>query len=196
MKKQYLFFGMLVRKFRTIFFGPSIDKRVSIGKFTYGLTNHSFLLFKSTDKVFVGKYCSFAQGILIIASGEHNYRAVSNFPFYAHYLCHGADKDTFSKGEVYIGNDVWVGARAVILSGVTIGDGAVIAAGSVVTKDVPPYAIVGGVPARLIKYRFSTEIIINLMKIKWWEWNDKVVYKNIDNFYLDINDFLKKFKKP
>lgn len=186
---------VIVRKIIFILRESSIDDRVMIGDYTYGLSSGSFLLFKKSDSVRIGKYCSFAHGVLIIASGEHNYNSVSSFPFYAHYLDCGAEKDTYSKGEIQIGSDVWVGARAIILSGVKIGDGAVIAAGAVVTKDVPPYAIVGGVPAKLIKYRFSPEIIKDLLQIKWWEWSAEVVSKNMDHFYDDIEVFLEKSKK-
>lgn len=171
-----------------------IDARVSVGAYTYGVGSATALLFKETDRVYIGKYCSIAYGVKIMASGEHNYRAVANFPFYAHYLKKGDEKDTFSKGTVVIGNDVWIGARATILSGVTIGDGAVIGAGALVAKDVPPYAIVGGVPAKLIKYRFSPKIINELLEIKWWEWDSEMLTQNIDDFYLDVEEFIKKVK--
>lgn len=92
----------------------------------------------------------------------------------------------------YIGNDVWIGANAVILPGCNIGDGAVVAAGAVVTKDVAPYAIVGGVPAKLIRYRFSTEIIDFMLKIKWWEWSREKIEANIELFY-NPQAFVEKF---
>lgn len=180
----------LVRTMKNLAKEPEIDERISVGDYTYGVNSQTVLLFKDSDRVHVGKYCSFAYDVKVIASGEHNYRAVANFPFYAHYLRQGAEKDTLSKGEVWIGNDVWIGARAIILSGVKVGNGAVIAAGAVVTKDVPPYAIVGGVPARIIKYRFSNEIINALLAIKWWDWDDEAVKNNIDDFYLDVNEFI------
>jgi chloramphenicol O-acetyltransferase type B len=183
---------LLVRKMKSLVREPEIDGRVSVGAHTYGLNAQTVLLFKDSDRVHVGKYCSFAHGVKVIASGEHNYSAVANFPFYAHYLSRGAEKDTFSKGEVWIGNDVWVGASAIILSGVKIGDGAVIAAGAVVTKDVPPYAIVGGVPANIIKYRFSPEIIEKLLEIKWWDWDTEFLKAHIDDLYLNVDEFLRK----
>lgn len=183
---------LLVRTMKNLAKEPEIDERVSVGDYTYGVNPQTVLLFKDSDRVHVGKYCSFAYDVKVIASGEHNYRAVANFPFYAHYLRQGAEKDTLSKGEVWIGNDVWIGARAIILSGIKVGNGAVIAAGAVVTTDVPPYAIVGGVPARIIKYRFSNEIINALLAIKWWDWDDETVRKNIDDFYLDVNEFIDK----
>lgn len=89
-----------------------------------------------------------------------------------------------------IGNDVWIGANAIILQGVTIGDGAIIAAGAVVTKDVPPYAIVGGVPAKVIKYRFSDEVILKLLQIKWWDKPEEWIIQKLEKF-TDVSGFVK-----
>ncbi len=181
-------FGLIEKK-------SLLDKRVSVGEHTYGVNNNTALLFKNNDRVVIGKFCSIAVGVRIVASGEHNYRAVSTFPFYAHYLKKNAEKDTFTKGEVIIGNDVWIGANAIILSGVTIGDGAVIGAGSVVTKNVPPYAIFAGVPAKLIKFRFNQDTIDNLLKIRWWDWDEQFLTANIDTMYENVETFIKKHKK-
>ena len=85
-----------------------------------------------------------------------------------------------NKGDIIIGNDVWIGFEAVILAGVTIGDGAIIGARAVVTKDVPPYTIVGGVPAKPIKKRFDKNIITHLLRMKWWDWPDKKIAQNIE----------------
>ena len=93
---------------------------------------------------------------------------------------------------VNIGNDVWIGANVIILPGVTISDGAIIAAGAVVNKDVKPFEIVGGVPAKTIKYRFDEDIINKLLKIKWWNWSLKEIEDNIEFFY-DIDGFIRKF---
>jgi len=94
-----------------------------------------------------------------------------------------AKEINFTKGRVEIGNDVWVGMHAMILTGVKIGDGAIIAAGSVVTKDVPSYAIVGGVPAKIIKYRFEPEVINKLLEIKWWDLSDEEISNKIEFFW-------------
>ena len=175
-----------------LFASQPTDHRVLIGSHTYGVSLANILLFKASDSVTIGNYSSFARGVLIIASGEHNYKSVSNYPFYAHYLDRGVEIDTFSKGEVVIGSDVWVGANSIILSGVIIGDGAVVAAGSVVVKDVQPYSIVGGVPAKLIKYRFCPETISRFLKIKWWNWSSEDIELFVDDFYLSVDDFLQK----
>jgi len=91
------------------------------------------------------------------------------------------------KGETIIGNDVWIGDSAIILSGVKIGDGACIAAGSVVTKNVEPFAIVGGVPAKVIKYRFSEETRNLLSELQWWNWSNERIRKNKDFFFTNLN---------
>lgn len=125
--------------------------------------------------------CSVAYGVTIVASGEHSYRGVSNFPFAA-VLKGDVDRDTLSKGPVWIGNDVWIGANATILSGVTIGDGAVVAAGRL-TESVPPFAVVGGVPA-VHQDRFPAETIERLLRVGWWDWNPEDIKRNMDMFYL------------
>ncbi|PWB24611.1 hypothetical protein DCO46_11265 [Flavobacterium sp. HTF] len=110
------------------------------------------------------------------------------------HIFNGEHPDIVSKGPIKVGNDVWIGAHSVILSGVTIGDGAIIASNSVINKDVPPYAIVGGSPARIIKYRFDKPTIDNLLKIKWWDWDLKKIKANKELFLTEdlsnLNDFL------
>ncbi|WP_308462078.1 CatB-related O-acetyltransferase [Mesorhizobium sp. INR15] len=99
--------------------------------------------------------------------------------------------DLSSKGPIRIGNDVWIGRRAIILSGVTIGDGAVIGAGAVVSKDVPPYAVVVGNPAALVRYRFNSGQIASLLEIRWWDWEDDLI-KTDPSFFLPIDEFIAK----
>jgi len=182
-------YGRLQRRIRLLLGAPIWDPRVKVGNGTYGVGEKTVLLFREDDRVTIGKYCSIGYGATIIASGEHNYRGVANYPFAA-MLKKDTHRDTFSKGNVCIGNDVWLGANATILSGVTIGDGAVIAAGAVVTKSVPPYAIVGGVPARIIKFRFAPKIISELLRVAWWKWQPQKIEKNIAMFYLPVKTFL------
>ena len=117
--------------------------------------------------------------------GEHAYKGISTYPFATRYL----DKtiDTLSKGDIVINNDVWIGFRSTIMSGVHIGQGAVVAAGAVVTKDVPPYAIVGGVPAKIIKYRFSPEVIEQLLKLDYSKLTDDMIRERIDDLYTSLD---------
>lgn len=148
----------------------SPDSRITVGENTYG--SPAFWLWHESERIQIGRYCSFAGEVAILGGGEHRVDWVTTYPLRVLFDDPLANKDGHpaSKGPTIIGNDVWVGYRVTILSGVKIGDGAVIAAGAVVTKDVPPYAIVGGNPAKLIKYRFSPEIIEALLQIQWWNW--------------------------
>lgn len=122
----------------------------------------------------IGKFCSIGENVRI-GLGKHPLSCQSTYPgFYTNnFDLYGIKKEydcpISEYEEITIGNDVWIGTSAIILDGVNIGDGAVIAAGAVVTKDVPPYAIVAGVPAKIIKYRFSEEKILHLLKEKWWD---------------------------
>ncbi|WP_319804730.1 CatB-related O-acetyltransferase [Entomomonas sp. E2T0] len=115
----------------------------------------------------IGSFCSIAGGVKILLGGNHNVKAMTTFPFYERLPNVTKYKET--KGDVIIGNDVWLATDCLILSGVTIGHGAVIAARAVVTKDVPPYAIVGGNPAKVIRYRFPEDICQALLAHPWWE---------------------------
>ena len=183
------FFARLRRWVRRLLGYSTVDPRVTVGLGTYGVGEKTVLLFRDDDRVDIGKYCSVAFGVTIVASGEHNYCGAANFPLAA-VLKGDVDRDTFSKGPVRVGNDVWIGANATILSGVTIGDGAVVAAGSVVTKSVPPYAIVGGAPAKIIKYRFPIETIERLLRLGWWNWHPEKINQNMSLFYQPVDEFL------
>lgn len=128
----------------------------------------------------VGKYCCIARRVEI-GGNEHNYRAASMMPTYR-VRNKLAGKLAMHQNEeiIHIGNDVWIGAGAVIARkpGLTVGDGAVIGSGAVVTKSVPPYAIVAGVPARVIKYRFPQPVIDKLLRLRWWDWESEKIYEN------------------
>lgn len=135
------------------------------------------------DKLIIGKFCSIACGAkFIFNSANHKLSSISTYPFPIFFEEWGLNvKDITAawdnKGDIVIGNDVWIGYEAVILSGVSIGDGAVIGTHAVVTKDVPPYTIVGGVPAKPIRKRFQREIVDTLLKIKWWDWpKDRIAH--------------------
>lgn len=111
----------------------------------------------------IGSYCSIAEGVRFLLAGEHQLHSISTYPFKVKVF--GEAYEAGSKGDIIVRDDVWIGQSAVICSGVTIGQGAVVAAGAVVTKDVAPYAIVGGNPAKLIRYRFSEELCRQLLRI-------------------------------
>ncbi|WP_303921755.1 CatB-related O-acetyltransferase [Treponema berlinense] len=128
---------------------------IKIGRNSYGVIN--LIDFSLADtKLVIGNYCSIAGGTTFLLGGEHNLNTISTYPFKV--LVFGEEREAGSKGDIVVKDDVWIGQNAIICSGVTIGQGAVIAAGSVVTKNVEPYAIVGGNPARLIRYRFDENL--------------------------------------
>ena len=146
-----------------------------IGPHTYGVPEVYFYL-NNADLV-IGDYCSIAAEVGIFLGGEHHPEWVSTYPFGALWREHDHPGQPKTRGNVVIGNDVWIGRGATIMSGVTIGDGAVIAARALVVKDVPPYAIVGGNPAKLIRYRFDEATIEKLLAIRWWDWPEARVRK-------------------
>ena len=133
------------------------------------------------DRLIIGKFCSIACGAkFLFNSANHKMTSLSTYTFPLFFEEWGLEKENVAqawdqKGDIIIGNDVWIGYEAVILSGVTIGDGAVIGCRAVVTKDVPPYTIVGGVPAKPIRKRFDEETIKELQKIKWWDWPEEKI---------------------
>jgi len=134
------------------------------------------------DKLIIGKFCMIASDVSFIMNGaNHLSQSVSSYPFaiFGHGWEQAMDGKTYpTKGDTIIGNDVWIGYKACIMPGVTIGDGAIIAANATVTKDVPPYAIVGGNPAEVIRKRFNEEQVAKLLKLKWWDWEaEKITAK-------------------
>lgn len=137
---------------------------------------------KDVDKLIIGNYCSIGSGAVFMMAGNqgHNTEWISTFPFYFQANIFKNAKNGFVKaGNTVIGNDVWIGSEAMIMSGITIGDGAIIAARSVVVKDVAPYAVVGGNPAILIKSRFENKEIEQLITMKWWKWKEEKVKENM-----------------
>ena len=143
--------------------------RHDIGEWTYG--EPAVLAWDDETRLRVGRFCAIAKGVVIMLGGDHRVDWVSTYPFADVFAEVAAlEGHPRTRGDVVIGHDVWIGREALIMSGVTIGHGAVIAARSVVTKDVPPYAIVGGNPAALLRYRFDEATITGLLAIRWWDW--------------------------
>lgn len=138
------------------------------------------------DRLIIGKFCSIACGAkFLFNSANHTLSSLSTYPFPLFFEEWDLDKKSVAdawdnKGDIIIGNDVWIGYEAVVLSGVTIGDGAIIGTRAVVTKDVPPYTIVGGVPATPIRKRFSDKTIDMLLQMQWWNWPKNRIAANID----------------
>jgi acetyltransferase-like isoleucine patch superfamily enzyme len=162
------------------------------GKYTYGTPN--VITDQNNAKLYVGKFCSIAGNVKIYLGMNHRTDWITTYPFGHIYTnifntFNGAGHPS-SKGDVIIGNDVWIGNDVTIMSGIKIGNGAVIAANSHVVRDVEPYTVIGGNPAKQIKYRFTKEQIEKLMEIKWWDWDDDKINRyapllcsnNIDDF--------------
>jgi virginiamycin A acetyltransferase len=156
--------------------------KYEVGEYTYGAPIVKDWHQGSTLKI--GDFCSIAENVTILLGGNHPIDWVSSFPFGAIFeefkdRC-SEYPEKMSKGNVIIGNDVWIGLNSTILSGITIGDGAIIAANAVVTKNVEPYTIVGGNPAKILKKRFSDEAISKLLLIQWWNWDIDRIKDNLD----------------
>ncbi len=174
--------------FTTIYDGATLTN-VSIGNFSYVSTNSKL---QNTD---IGKYSCIGPEVVCGLGVHPSRRFISSHPIFYSTLCQS--QITFASSSFFqefkqttIGNDVWIGARAIIADGVTIGDGAIVGAGAVVTKDVSPYAVVGGVPAKVIRYRFSPTDIEYLIRIKWWDKSLQWIREN----YLLFHE-LKKFQE-
>lgn len=140
----------------------------------------------NNDKLIIGKFCSIAcNAKFIFNSANHTLKSLSTYPFPIFPEEWDSTMEITeawdNKGDIVVGNDVWIGYEAVIMSGVHIGDGAIIGTRALVTKDVPPYAIVGGVPARVIRKRFEDSVIDDLIKIKWWDWNTEKISEKLSD---------------
>lgn len=161
------------------------DRFTIIGHKSY---DNQALVYRWSDAPLqIGKYCSISYQVkFILDDGKHGYNQVTNYPFVSNEI----DK----KRGITIGHDVWIGMGATILNGVTIGNGVTIAAGAVVTKDVPDYCVVAGVPATIIKRKCSEEEADAMNKIAWWNWDDQLIDSRIQDFRLPIPEFIAKYQ--
>lgn len=166
---------------------------VEVGNYSYGELN--IVTFDSKSKIKIGSFVSIAQQVSFLLDVEHYTNHISTFPWRVKMLGESIP-ETFSKGDIVIDDDVWIGYGATIMSGVHIAQGAVVAAGAVVVKDVPAYAIVGGIPAKVIKYRFDNDVIKRLVDIKFNIFSKELIAQNIRELYsdLDINNVDKMIK--
>ena len=158
---------------------------INLGDYSYVSGPRTFI-----EDARIGKYCSIARQVIIGVS-SHNYNWVTTSPIITSksYGFIAEDVKEPQKAPPVIGNDVWIGMNTIVMRGVTIGNGAIIAAGSVVTKDIEPYSVVAGVPARHLRYRFSEVQIKELLKIQWWNWDEAKIKENAYLFY-DIDKFI------
>lgn len=167
----------------------------SVGRHTYGLELLEVRRWSEDDgELRIGAFCSIADRCIVLLGGNHRTDWVTTYPFPAFPsewpTAAGISGHPASKGDVTIGNDVWLGSGATIFSGVTIGDGAVVAANATVTRDVPPYTIVAGNPARVVRPRFPPERVEALLRLRWWEWDDATIAARVQLLCSDRVDEL------
>ncbi len=179
--------------------------KTKIGRYNYGPICHNDVLIES-----IGSFCSFVLGSVVVPNHEMQFltthpmiyadqtyegiSAYTNFSDAKWYIEGVQPKDIVKKRKrTKIGNDVWLGRNVIIIDGVNIGNGVIAGAGAVITRDVPDYAVVAGVPAKIIRYRYSPEQIDALNKIKWWDWTDDEIRERYDDFYLPVDEFISKY---
>ena len=173
-----------------------LPAHVTVGKHSYGLHKNMVAGASADAPLTVGTYCSIGPDVLFLCKVDHALHHVSTYPFKTLlWETEQGNQDAITKGPITLGHDVWIGARAIILSGVTIGTGAVIAAGAVVTKDVPPYAIVGGNPGRIIRKRFDDVLIEQLLETRWWEMDEAKLKTLQPELYGQPEDFIKTLQR-
>lgn len=170
--------GLVIRAARARLRHLVASGQLVVGEHTYGLPTVE--ISHPDDRVEIGRYCSIASDVILVPGGRHPLDVVSSFPFKARWGLESVDSFVQREGPIVIGHDVWLATRCMILSGVTVGTGAVVAAGAVVTKDVRAYEIVGGIPAKHIGWRFDSETIQGLLDSEWWELPEEVVLGLID----------------
>ena len=161
----------------------SDNPNVSIGVGTYASSNPVLRTHHKNNKIIIGKFCSLAQNVMIFAGGNHPINYVSTHPLKLFFETDNFQSWSNDCGDDYevteIGNDVWIGEGATILSGISVGSGSIIGAKSVVASSVPPYCIVAGNPAKILRYRFEPNQIEELLCIEWWNWNIQKIKNNL-----------------
>ena len=180
-------------------------KNVTIGFKTYH--NGAYVWgWDKTATLKIGKYCSIANDVnFILDDGSHLFSEITSFPHFNHIydndirtspqLNFFKEQISSKKNSIYVGNDVWIGMHSIILPGVSIGNGVTVMAGAVVSKDIPDYAVVSGIPAKIIKMKHEEMAIAELQKIAWWDWSNEKIESHWEDFYLPIGTFIKKWKK-
>lgn len=173
-----------------------IPANVEVGAGTIVGSDVRFLTWLPTERIVIGRYCSIGPHGVIFAGGNHRTDIASTFAFDHFLLGQPFPSRTYqTTPPTVIGNDVWLGRAATVLGGVRIGDGAVVAAGAVVFSEVPPYAVVAGNPARVMRYRFSQRTVARLLKIGWWNWSEAEIRENMEWLYKPINEFVAHFDR-
>lgn len=167
-----------------------VSKNVKLGRFV-SINGPATRIGAHINRIEIGSYTSIASNV-VIQEYYHRYNRLSSYYISQNILNEGVDNDIYSKGKIIIEEDVWIGSNCTILSGVKIGRGSIIGAGSVVTRDVPRYSIVAGNPARVIKKRFNNEIINLLEASKWWNWPKEMIIKNKEIFLIEDDKLLEK----
>lgn len=166
-----------------------VSSNINVGDFTYGIP--LVLMDNNETSLFIGKFCSIAHGVSIFLGGNHRSDWNTTYPF--NMFISGFKDITghpSTNGNVTIGNDVWIGSDAKIMSGITIGDGCVIGANALITTDIPPYSVVGGVPSKLIRKRFDDIFIKQLLEMQWWDWKYEDIYDVIPHLQSNNHDEL------
>jgi acetyltransferase-like isoleucine patch superfamily enzyme len=176
---------------------PTLPRGVAVGRHTYGHDEDTFRVFTEGARIEVGAFCSIGPEVRILGGGEHVITRASTFPLNALLFDRGKRNapDDVNKGPTVVGNDVWIGLGATILAGVTVGDGAVIGARTVVSKSAPPYAVILGNPGRIVRYRFDSTVRDRLLALQWWEWDDDEIRAQKRWFMGDVESFLDEMER-